>query len=647
VSLVIALAAGVVCALAFMVLCLPGRLLYSLESHALDSRFHFRDSLPAPSDLAIIAIDEKSLRDPDLGRWEWDRRWHARLIDQIARDKPAAIGFDVIFSEPQRGGGGDDQALLAATARAGSVIYAAHVGQPGPAEPAGLDRLAIQPGLVSRQDRAPLLPALTPPLASLAAVAAGVGVIAGRPDEDSTVRRAFFLVAAGRRGRFFATLPLALAARASHWDPAQMRFNLAREAVLAPGRTIPLDETGCAAINYLGPAGTVPQYSFADVVKGKLPAGTFTDKVALVGLTAPGLGDYYPTPVGDMFGVEIQAQTVANLRQGLFLRPADLATGLALAILLGLLAAGLAVGLRPLVGLAGVVLVVVLYAMLGMAQFRAQVVWPVLPPVATALVTFAGLAVWRLSTEEAGRRRLREQFGRYAPPQVVQRLDAGEMHERSAGTLRPVTALFADVRGFTAWSAQTPPHEVVAVLNEYFEAMTELAFDLEGTVDNIVGDEIFITFNVLEDQPDHPERAAHLALNMVRALEQLNQRWQAAGIMAEPLRIGIGLHSEEALVGNLGSQIRTQYTCLGQGINLASRLQSLNKELGTTILTSAETAARLGDEFRLRDWGEQAIRGHPVPVHVYEIQSGERETWQVEREGSAAAALPGGGNDHE
>lgn len=615
------LALGVGFAVVLTLLCQPGGPLYSLEARTLDLRFAYRDPLDLPPEVVIVAIDEQSLR--ELGRWPWDRIQHARLLDQLTKDRPIAVGFDVILSEPQPGGS-DDAALADAIARAGNVVLAAHVGEAAtPAEvKAQAQELAVEPQIVTAQEMLnPPLPAVVPPRPEFLRGAAGAGVLYSRSDPDQVIRRTSFLVAVGgQSGRFYPTFPLAVATRTQRWDYGAMQFNLAREAVLPGAERIALDRTGRAQINFVGPAGTIPRVPFVKALRGATRPGTFTGKTVLVGLTAPGLGDVYPTPLGEMPGVEIHAQTLQNLTHNLFLETAGLPTALALALLLGLIGAAAAGWLRPLVGLAAVALVAVIYAAGGMYQFeQLTMVWPVLPPLGALLLTFGTIAVFRLSTEEAGRRRLREEFGRYAPPQVVARLDAGEMKARSAGALREVTALFADVRGFTAWSAGAPPQDVVAVLNTYYEAMTELAFDLEGTVDNIVGDEIFVTFNVLNEQPDHPQRAAHLALNMIQALEGLNERWLAQEILREPLRIGVGINSGEALVGNLGSRVRTQYTCLGQTINLASRLQSLNKELGTSIVTTKQVAERLDGLFVTRDHGEQNIRGHPVPVEVVEI----------------------------
>ena len=624
------LAFGAVLAVLLALLCRPGALLGRLELHALDSRFALRGALPLGDDVAIVAIDEKSMSQPELGRWPWDRLWQSRLVDELARHKPLAIAFDVLFSEPQRQDVWQDQAFAASLARAGNVVLAAHATEKPPAAPGTALEKAPQPGLVVGQNLAPSLPGVVPPLASLAAAAAAIGILATWPDQDGAIRRAALVVAAGQPRQFYATFPLVAAARGMRWDFGQMRFNLRSSAQLHPALHFALDGAGGAIINYLGPPGTIPQYSFVDVVRGKVPGDAFRGKVVLIGLTAPGLGDYYPTPTGEMFGVEIQAHTIADLLHGNFLEPAGLPTDVGLALVLALLGVVAAAWLRPLLGLATVVTLGVAYLAGGAWLFNhGGVIWPLLAPSLALVLSYAGVAVFRLSTEEAGRRHLRAEFGRYAPPKVVERLDAGEMESRSAGTVRTVTALFADVRGFTEWSSGTDPREVVLVLNRYFEAMTELAFDLEGAVDNIVGDEIFVTFNVLEDQPDQCDRAVHLAVNMIAALDGLNERWLEGGTLSQPMRIGVGINTGEALVGNLGSRIRTQYTCLGQAVNLASRLQSLNKDLGTTILASAEVVDQLEDSFVVVDRGEQEVRGHPVPVHVYEIAGRPQETTVV------------------
>jgi adenylate cyclase len=488
------------------------------------------------------------------------------------------------------------------------------------ADEATAARFAVQPGIVAAQGYLPQFAGLVPPLPQFAKVAAGGGVIAGLPDGDGVLRRLYLLTRETKSGVMYPNLLLSLAAADMGWDYAKMRLNLAVSGQLSPQAAVPLQRGG-AMINYLGPADTVQKISYIDVLDGRFPAGMFRDKIVLVGFTAPGLLDQYPTPVStSTAGVEIQAQMLENLLQSLFLKTSGFANHLGVALILALIAAIAASSTRPILGLGTVLLMLGGYNVASLnAYSEAAVVWPGLAPNLAAILAFAGIAVFRLATEEAGRKRLREEFGRYAPPQVVARLDNGEMKVRAAGVKRPVTSLFADVRGFTGWSATADPHDVISVLNTYYESMTQLAFDVEGTVDNIVGDEIFVTFNAIEDQPDHRERAVDLALNMIAALEGLNERWVHQGTLPAPMRIGIGINSGEALVGSLGSRVRTQYTVLGQSVNLAARLQALNKELGTTILATREVADTVAQRVQLREHGMKEIRGHPVPVEVIEI----------------------------
>lgn len=614
----VALGAGVGLLCAY--LSAPGAPLYTYELRTIDSRFHYRTQPPPAGHVVIVAIDERSLNDPRLGRWPWDRRRHAQMLTRLLADGPRAVGFDVIFAEASNPA--SDQALAEAAAR-GRVFWGLHVAASGvrPDQQALAARFQVQPGLVLGRNLAPAIGGVVPPLAPLVKVASGGGVIAAQPDPDGVMRRLFLLAREIKTDAVYPTLLLDLAARSEGWDYRQANFDLRRLVTMGPRSTFPMDGQGRALINYQGPNGTIPQISFCDVLDGRFSRGFFRDKLVLVGLTAPGLCDEHPTPVSpNMLGVEIHAQALENLLQANFLHPMASSSALWLALVMGVVAALLAGTLQPVLGLCLLLLMLGLYDVGGLKAFSdSNAVWPMLGPGLAAGLSFVGIAVFRLTTEEKGRRRLRNEFGRYAPPQVVARLDTGEMRVRAAGVKRQVTSLFADVRGFTAWSATADPTEVIRVLNMYFESMTQLAFDVEGTVDNIVGDEIFVTFNAIEDQEDHIARAVDLGLNMIAALDGLNARWREMGILPNDLRIGVGLNTGEALVGSLGSHIRTQYTVLGQSVNLASRLQSLNKELGTLILCTAEVAEAVRDRVELRSHGLQEVRGHPVPLEVFEV----------------------------
>ena len=639
------LALGLGLSLLLSFLCLPGGPLYGLDLRAGDMLLRLRPSRPVPPEIVVVAVDDKSIR--RLGRWPWPRTRHAELIRRLKAAGARVIAFDVLFSEPSEADGD----LAKATAQAGCVVYAAQVTEQPPSTSAAgaASRVEIQPGIVIHRDRLPRARAVVPPQPLLANSAAAVGVAVLRPDPDGTVRRAILLVGEEASGRLYPTFPLAVAKQAAGLEAARMRFDLSGEARLPPGAPVPLDDNGNATVGFSAGGTPAVSYSFVDVLTGSVRPEAFRQKIVLVGFTAAGLHDVYPTAVsGAMCGVEINAAIVSDLLHGAFLRTADRPTAIAFTVLLGMLAAGVAGRLRPLQGAALVAAVAALF-LWGALRLLTSALYalPITAPLLALAGGYSAVAVSRLAAEEAGRRRLREEFSRYAPPAVVSRLDAGLLEQRLAGTVRPVSVLFADIRSFTELTARTEPRETVALLNSYFDAMTRVAFDLEGTVDNIAGDEVMVTFNVLEDQHDHVERVAHLAVNMVRELERLNRQWLVKGELEGPLRIGIGINTGDAVVGNVGSHIRTQYTVVGQVVNLASRLEKLNVELGTTILATGEVIAETGGRFRARSMGKRAVRGHPELVDVYEIvgRAGDETAAEGQTEtGNGKVSSDGGGD---
>jgi len=617
-------AIGALLALSIYSLCLPGHLLHGFEARALDYRFRVRGPLPPSPDIVIVDIDDASIDDPELGRWEWDRLWHSRLVSAIAEDSPRAIVFDVIFSEPNRSAPRGDAALARATKEAGCVYYACYISdKPVPPYPLELlQRLAIHPRRIKHAELLPTFTALRLPLPELLRDAKGAGVIAMQPDADGILRRAFFAVVNEQDGNVYPTLPFAVGAATLQLPYEQMTFELRESIELGPAHRIPLDAYGRALVNFTGVARRVPWYSFADIVRGRIRQGTFTDKIVLVGFTAPGLHDFLPTSFpGGMFGVEINAEIIDNILRSGFLSPATPLTNLGLTLLLAVVVAVFTHHLRPVLGFVSLVALLIAYNTTALGMFtRHNYALAVVPQNAGAIGMYLIVSLSRFATEETARRRLRDEFGRYVPPQVVAHIDAGLVRSRFEGALRQISVLFADIRGFSQFAVETEPRQVVALLNEYFGVMTSLAFELEGTVDNIVADEICITFNTIEDQPNHLARAALLALDMKAALADLNRRWLAAGIVQEPVRIGVGVNSGEALVGNIGSNVRMQYTAIGPTMNLASRLQELNKDLGTTILAPAHVYHQVNKLVTARYVGVHELAGHPEPVMVYEIE---------------------------
>lgn len=215
------------------------------------------------------------------------------------------------------------------------------------------------------------------------------------------------------------------------------------------------------------------------------------------------------------------------------------------------------------------------------------------------------------------RDRVKEVFGRYIATQVSDKLLRGEVD--LGGDARQATVLFSDIRNFTAMSEKMTPTQVVSFLNDYFTEMVDAVFANDGMLDKFMGDGLMAVFGAFGDKPDHPKRAVLAALQMKSLLAKLNG--ERAMVGKDPIAIGIGIHTDEVIVGNIGSRKRLEFTAIGDGVNVASRLQSLNKEFGTAILISATTYAEVKDDFTCREMPSRELRGHSKEFKFYEVVS--------------------------
>jgi adenylate cyclase len=231
----------------------------------------------------------------------------------------------------------------------------------------------------------------------------------------------------------------------------------------------------------------------------------------------------------------------------------------------------------------------------------------VLPVLATSLMG--------LGSDALDRRRFRDSFARYLSRDVMAKVLADAPSLR--GEHRSVSILFSDLRGFTTLSEQLEPERIAAHLNEYFDAMTTAIFAHRGMINDFVGDAVMAVFGAPVDDADHAWNAVQSALAMNHALDALNRRWEAAGLPR--LQMGIGIHTGAVFAGNVGGRERIKYTVIGDPVNVASRVEGLNKELGTTMLITEETLAAVGDRVRVRDCGPVAVKGRVEKVRVFEV----------------------------
>jgi adenylate cyclase len=418
----------------------------------------------------------------------------------------------------------------------------------------------------------------------------------------------------------------------------------------------PSDQKARMLINYAGGERSFSWVSATDVIHQRVPPGLFNDKVVLVGTSALGTYDQLTTPFSANFpGVEKNATVVENIIHGQFLH-AGLWMGpleVGLILLVGLTLTYCLPRLRALYGTVLTGGVVVGYATAAHAFFVvSDVCVPILSPLLTIVFVFTVTTVLSYTIRENQAKHLHDMFSSYVSPKIVEELIKSPWKAKLGGERKELSMLFADLAGFTTFSEKRPAEEVVAQLNEYLVAMTEVVFRWHGTLDKFVGDEIVVFWGAPLDQPDHVELAVKCALHMRDRLAHLHLKWRAEG---KPLLDnGIGINTGMAVVGNIGAEgKKIDYTMIGDQVNLASRFQKLTRKAGCPILITEHTAERLkqlitaedrGDNkgrlghISLKRLGTVKLKGKEQLVGAYAIQSLTRgEDSRVDEDASAVS----------
>ncbi len=640
--------------------------------------FQWRGPIPAGPEVVIAAIDEKSI--DELGRWPWPRDVLASLVEKLVEHEVKAIGFDMVFSSPDESTGrkslnkikeklkeniedgplvdrlmdpliqeADNDARFASALKASrrSVLgYFFHftsedVKHLSPEEKhfhfqnarpsrfsgfikedAGLDLSSVDfRSAYAVESNIPIL----------SKNSRRAGFISFDVESDGTLRKLPVIVkyhdSVTQQDYFFPPLSIRVLEK---YLKGSLFFRVGEfgpEKVILDGKKsieIPVNSKGEMLVNFLGSRGTFPHVSITDILhdrKDFVSEGSLKDKIVLVGATATALGDIKVTPFDPVYpGVEIQGTIIDNiLHNRLLYQPGWIPTfNLVTLVLSGILLTFIYSRLKPVFGV--VIFFAIAGGQLSLSQwiFVNKGLWitDAFPLMENALIFFS-LTIYGYMTERKQKQFVQNIFGKYVSPTVVNKLLQGQNELKLGGEEKELTALFTDLAGFTTFSEKMSAEELVNLLNDYLTEMTEVLLRHEGTLDKYDGDAIKAFFGAPVYFNDHAKRACFVAIEMQERLGELREKWLKEG--RPELFMRIGVNTGQMVVGNLGSKNRMSYGMNGDSVNLAARLEGVNKEYETFTLISETTFEQAKDFIEAREVDTIRVVGRSTPVRIYEL----------------------------
>jgi len=618
-----------------------------LENGAFDRRARWT-ARPETADprIVIIDIDNASFDElqDKLGRWPWPRQVWTEIVRYVSKGQPSAIVFDAAFTGEQKEAPAMDDDFARVLESSGKTVLGFSFLS---TEVIGKDPSSLQdtsgfaaPGarLGSELKNGEWTPNL--PLAKLARAAAGLGSINSTPDEGGLTRREpvyFIYQGSGYPTLGAKTVEVATPASKEGWT--EKKSSLGTVSMVRGGKSIPVDSEGRVLMLWRGHANKrdngareietykrVPLWEvicsiYPDQcpnVEHRHPAESFRDKIVLIGASAAGSYEPRPTPMDKQPpGFFAHATLMDNLLNGEAMREAPVWMTCTLILLMATLGSlvqwkqpSFRVGVLIFSG-AMVLFITLNVGLFGMSHF----VLPLIIPCITLAASYSGASTARYVTTGRELRQTRGVLERYVAPQLVKYVMANI--ERLNGDKRELTILMSDVRNFTTMTEKSEPMELIALLDDYLAAMTEIIFKYNGIVDKFIGDGILAYWGAFTPDHNHAQEASQAALEMIEKVKELNAHWAAQG--KGPIAIGIGVNTGSVIFGNIGRGKKIEFTVIGDPVNLAARLESLNKEFHTSIIVSEETRNRLGKEAQVRALGGVKVKGKTVETTVYEL----------------------------
>jgi adenylate cyclase len=635
-----------------------------------------RAQQPHSSEVVIATIDTKSV--DAYGRWPWPRSRMAQMVATLNDHyEVTTIGFDIVFSEPEQGGGlrvtdeykkffsslrfndpgkasrfvkfldrkryaldGDSQFGATLAKNKNSILGYLFFTNPDTLEHLGEEDLRKSAARIAGSEISLLkgtiargvIPIGYAPETNIQKIYRG-GYLSGffnvNPDpEDGTVRRVHLLM--HYKENIYPSLDLQILRHYFGADNIIVEADSETNQVLAivvGNQVIEPDFDGSIMLNYKGTQETFPHYPIVDLIEKKIPKEKLEGKIVLIGATEPGIFDLRTSPVGVAYpGVEIHATLLDNLLTKTYFR-LSFANHMITALLI--LGVGLVLGvvLPKVRGVYGSVLTLALligYVTANRWMVMNWLTWTSAFFVLLVIVlVWAGVTLFQYLVSDKDKRFIKGAFQQYLSPTVINQLMDNPNLLKLGGERREMTAFFSDVAGFSSISEQLTPEQLVSLLNVYLTQMSNIIMDYGGTVDKYEGDAIIAFFGAPVNYEDHATRACHVTVDMQERLDVLRQQWLDEGLPRIDHRIG--LNTGPMIVGNMGSENRFDYTMMGNSVNLAARLEGANKNYGTFSMISEMTYEPAKEAIETRELDLIRVIGINTPVRVYELAAKKGE----------------------
>jgi adenylate cyclase len=662
---------GVVAAVLAISYLIPG-LFQGMENKTYDLRYRLRVGQIGEQDIedvVIVDIDDVSLA--QLGRFQnWPRLYHGKVADYLARGGAAAVAFDILFMEsdslkpemiqlyqdmkaeqiearvmPLLAGKkafgrtpelinavlenwGYDQDFGAVTGQSGIAYFPFYLstGKPNDSSDLATRKWAYSLAADATEKYKYInssgdlyqVGILSPPVPVLLESARGTGYYNIELDDDGVTRRQPLFLALN--DRCYASMDFQI---------VMDKLGIKKEEIsVKPGKyikcgdklTIPIDQDGRMLITYFGHYKKFRYISYSDVLTEQVPAEYFKNKIVIVGATAAGLMDLRVVPFSNVFpGPEIHANIMETMLTGQFVKVIPWHIQLVLLILIGLLTVFVSLRFKPTK--AGLVLLglVAIYFITAIVMFDKTLVWiELVRPLAVVLFTNMAILGYRYLTEEKQKVWIKNMFQGYMSKDLVDKIMANPGMLAMGGDKKEVTVFFSDIKGFSSFSEKLgTPERLIALINEYLGAMSDVVLEYGGYISKYEGDAIMAFWGAPTDDPKHAETAIKCVWAMNQRLQTLNA--DLAKRSMPNLFTRFGLNTGMVTVGNVGSEKKKSYTAMGDSINLGSRLEGANKEYGTAIMMSEFTYAKVKGLFPVRELDMLRVVGKEQPVRVYEL----------------------------